>query len=138
MLSRVKPENVFFKYCISYDTIIIDTIRNSKDIDKGEAEAYAQFKKVNAHILVTDDNRFIKSIKKIDLKINIYTSLHIISWLDLADLIPNWVTLVKHLHSIRPFDSKDLRESYIKVAKDLGLSIPKKRINDKCSLKKII
>jgi predicted nucleic acid-binding protein len=138
ILQRLKPEQGFYRLCTSYDSFVMITVEKYKGIDKGEAETYAQLKKVNAHLIISDDKLFIDALKQLDSSIKVYTTLHLICWLEHSKLIPDWNSLVKEVHKIRPFASNELREAYLKVAEQLGLNISKKIVSSKCSLSKIL
>ena len=138
ILQRLNPEQGFYRYCTTYDSIVLSQVVNFKGMDKGEAEAYAQYRKVNAHLIISDDKAFIGALKQLDSTVRVYTTLHLISWLEHSKLIPAWDKLVQEVHKVRPFKSKELREAYVKVAEKLGLNIPNKLVSAKCSLTKII
>lgn len=138
VLERLNPEQGFYRLCNSYDSFVMITVENYKGIDKGEAETYAQLKKVNAHLIISDDKPFIEALKQLDSSIKVYTTLHLICWLEHSKLIPDWNSLVKEIHKIRPFKSKELREAFLQVAEQLGLDISKKTVSAKCSLSKIL
>lgn len=138
ILQRLKPEQGFYRYCTTYDSIVMAMVQGKKGMDKGEAEAYAQFVKVNAHLIISDDKPFIEALKKVNAGVKVYSTLHLICWLEHSKFIPDWYGLVKEVHRVRPFKSKELREAYLEVAEQLGLSISKKNISLKCSLSKIL
>lgn len=138
ILQRLKPDQGFYRFCNSFDSIILNTVTGFKGIDKGEAETYAQFKKVQANLIISDDKPFTEAVRQLDSGLRVYSTLHLICWLEHANLIPEWNCLVKELHKIRPFKSKELREAYLKVAEQLGLYIPKKIVSSKCGLKRIM
>ena len=138
IIQRLNPEQGFYRFCNTYDSIILNTITGFKGIDKGEAETYAQLKKVNAHLIISDDKPFIVAIKQLDGNLQVYTTLHIISWLEQMKFIPEWNNLIIALHNVRPFKSRELREAYLEVAERLGIFIPKKIVSEKCGLKKIL
>ena len=138
ILQRLKPEQGFYRLCTSYDSFVMITVENYKGIDKGEAETYAQLKKVNAQMIISDDKPFIAALKQLDSGIKVYTTLHLICWLEHTKLIPNWNELIKEVYRLRPFKSKELREAYLQVAMQLGIFSDKKMISLKCSLSKII
>lgn len=138
ILQRVKPERGFYRLCTSYDSFVLITAEKFKGIDKGEAETYAQLRKVNAHLIISDDKLFINALKHLDSGIKVYTTLHLICWLEQSKLLPDWNSFVKEIHKVRPFKSKELREAYLQVAKQLGLGISKKVVSAKCSLTKIL
>jgi predicted nucleic acid-binding protein len=138
ILERLKPEQGFYRYCTVYDSIVMAIIDGYNGMDKGEAEAYAQLKKVNAHLIISDDKPFVEALKQLDKGIKVYSTLHIICWLEHSKLIPDWNNLIKEIHKIRPFKSGELREAYLQVAEQLGLNISKKIVSLKCSLSKIL
>lgn len=138
ILQRLKPEQGFYRHCNSYDSLIMSFITNQKGIDKGEAEAYAQLKKVNANLIISDDKIFIKAIKELDATIKVYTTVQIICWLEHIHLISDWKSQIKAIHLLRPFSSKELRQAYILMAENLGLQIKKTEISSKCSLVNIL
>lgn len=138
ILQRLKPEQGFYRLCTTYDSLVMSMVENYKGIDKGEAETYAQLKKVNAHLVISDDKKFIVALKQLDINIRIYTTLHLISWLEHSKLIPDWKGLISEIHQLRPFSSKELREAFLQVAEHLGLPVHKKNVSEKCSLSKIL
>jgi predicted nucleic acid-binding protein len=138
ILQRLKPEQGFYRHCNSYDSLILSFLNNHKGIDKGEAEAYAQLKKVNANLIISDDKEFIAALKHLDASIKVYTTIHIICWLEHSKLISNWKILISDIHKFRPFSSNELRQAYIQLAEQLGLHITKAEISSKCSLTKIL
>ena len=137
ILDRLKPNEGFYSFCTQYDKIILTIIEGEKNIHKGEAEVYAQQKKVNAHYILSDDLRFHKAIKAIDSSVRILTTLHIIAMLDIRQYLLNSEEVVKALHPHYGFESYDLRMAYIESAKELGFTIPKRVLNNKCSFKKL-
>lgn len=138
IIQRLKPEQGFYRYCTTYDSIVLAMVQNQKGINKGEAESYAQLKKVNAHLIISDDKAFTVALKQLDSGIKVYTTLHLICWLHLAGLLPDWENMVKDVHKLRPFKSAELREAYATIVEKFSLSITKKEISKKCSLSKIL
>lgn len=136
MVEKIKPEAKFWRFCTTYDSIVMAMVQGQDGIDKGEAESYAQYKRTNAHFILSDDKKFTIAIKKIDSRAKVYTTLHILSWLQLANFLPDWEKRVLQLCQIRPFGSSTLREAYVDIIKELGLDIHKKQINRMCSLSK--
>ena len=45
ILQKLKTGQGFYRYCTSYDSIVLAMVENYRGIDKGEAESYAQLKK---------------------------------------------------------------------------------------------
>lgn len=138
IIQRVKPDEGFFRYCNSYDSIVYEMVKTQKGVDKGEAEAYAQLKKVNAHLIISDDKSFTKAIRLLDTNVRIFTTLHLICWMEHAGFIQSWPIIIKEVYQIRPFSSKELRESFLHVSKYLGINVSKKVISAKCSLSKLL
>ena len=78
ILNRLNPDRGFFRFCNRYDSIVLAMIRDYKGIDKGEADTYAQLRKVNAHFIISDDKPFIKAMLKLDKTTRIYSKLHLL------------------------------------------------------------
>jgi predicted nucleic acid-binding protein len=137
MLDKLRPNEGFYSFCTRYDKIVLSVIQSKKNIDKGEAEVVAQQKEVNAHYILSDDLKFHKAIKAIDSNVKILTTLHLIAMLDIRKLLINSKEMLRELHSHYKFESFDLRTAYKESAKELGLALPKKILNNKCSFKKL-
>ena len=135
VLNKLRPNEGFFSFCSRYDSVTFTVLRGVKDVDKGEAEAVAQKKAVEAHYILSDDQRFQTAIKKLDSTIKVFTTLHIIAMLDLRQLVENYEAIIKNLHSVHPFKSSHLRTAYRESAEELGIALSKKVLNRKCGLK---
>jgi hypothetical protein len=138
ILKRLRPETGLYRLCTTYDSIVLASVENVRGINRGEAEAYAQLRKVNARFIISDDKAFTNSVYLLDPCIKVYNSLHIICMLHFNGCIANWPSIIRQLHAVRPFGSKDLRAAFTDVARDIGLSFTKKEVSEKCSLKKIL
>lgn len=138
ILSRLNPDVGFYRHCNTYDSITLSIVQGYKGIHKGEAEVYAQYRKVNANLIISDDKEFIEALKGIDKTIRVYTTLHLICHLDHASLLNNWKDLLIELYYCRKFTSEQLRKAYCETAQILGINVHKKTISAKCSLKKIL
>jgi predicted nucleic acid-binding protein len=138
ILERLNPEQGFYRLCSTYDSFIMIIVENYKGIDKGEAETYAQLKKVNAHLIISDDKPFIKALKELDSGIKVYSTLHLICWLHVIGLLSDWENIVRNLYKLRPFKSAELREAYTTIIEKFSLSITKKEISKRCRLSKIV
>jgi hypothetical protein len=139
VLDRLDTEQGFYRLCTSYDSFVNIVVENFKGIDKGEAETYSQFKKIGAQLIISDDKDFTKAIHQLDRGLKVYNSLHLICWLDVLRFLPlDWNSMLKLIHNIRPFHSRDLREAYLEIAARNGISIPLKTLSRKCSLKAIL
>lgn len=137
LLEKLWPNEGFYSFCTRYDNMVLTFIQGVKNIHKGEAEVIAQQKAVNAHYILSDDLRFHKAIKAIDSTVKIFTTLHIIAMLDIQNDLVNSDKIVKTLHQYYKFESYDLRTAYIESAKELGFTLPKKVLNNKCSFKRL-
>ena len=137
-LERLRPNVGFYALCTRYDSIVLAMLQNIKGIDAGEAEAVAQYNKAGAYYILTDDARFANSIRLVHPEIKVISSLHIIALIDFHGLLPDCQPLKKKIHGKLNYKSKQLREAYAYIAKDLGLSLSGKDISKKTSLKKIL
>lgn len=137
LLDRLKPHGGFFRLCTAYDSFAMVLVDGFKGMDRGEAESYAQLKRISANIIVSDDKRFVKALETLDPTIRVYSTLHIICWLDLLSLGIKWAEIIPKIHDVRKFESADLRKAYNDMLKILGLNLSKKEISKKCSLKKL-
>jgi len=138
LLNRLKPEQGFFRLCTAYDSFAMITVTGFKGMDKGEAESYAQFKKINAQFLISDDKGFVNALQQLDPTIKVFSTLHLLCWLDIQSLISDWNDIINRIHHIRPFSSGDLHIAYNDVLKKFGIDKNKKEISKKCSLKGIL
>jgi hypothetical protein len=109
-------------------------LKTAKGIDEGEAEAAAQYQALGSNFVLSDDRKFIEAIRKSGKHFRILTSLHLLAWLDVANLLlvpdPYFHRLYKRIRYTNPH----LRAAYFDVKKFLGLSISKKDFNNKASL----
>jgi predicted nucleic acid-binding protein len=140
IIDRIRPNEGFLALCTRYDIVEFEILKTVKGIHEGEAEAAAQHRKVDSHYILSDDNRFKESIQRIDSGFRIISTLHLIAWLDLAGLISpsdRDKSLRAH-HDRAPFGSAKLREAYRWTAKELSLDLPKERLNDQSSLKRLL
>jgi predicted nucleic acid-binding protein len=137
ILDRLRPNEGFYSFCTRFDKIVLTILQGEKDIHRGEAEVFAQQKEVNAHYILSDDSRFRRAIKAIDSNVKVLTTLHIIAMLDIRQLLMNSEEILKALHAHYRFESFDLRTAYKEAARELGLYLPKKVLNNKCSFKKL-
>ena len=138
LLQKLNPEQGFYRFCTTYDSFVLMEVNRVKGIDKGEAEVYAQMRKVGAQLIISDDKRFIKALKELDRSIIVYTTLHLISIMEVLKVLPDWGSIIKEVHKLRPFSSKDLRIAYVEIIQKYGIQVKKKEISLKCSLKYIL
>lgn len=138
LLEKLRPNVGFYALCTRYDSIVLAMLQNTNGIDAGEAEAVAQYNKAGAYYILTDDARFAKSVNQLHPEIKIISSLHIIALIDFLGLLPDCQLLKRMIHSKLHYKSKQLREAYVYIAKDLGLNVTGKNLSAKTSLKKIL
>src|SRR6266446_4114894 len=62
ILQRLQLDQGFYRLCTSYDSFVLSEINGFKGIDKGEAETYAQYRKIGAQFLISDDKKFINAL----------------------------------------------------------------------------
>ncbi len=136
LIDKLRPENGFFRLCTSYDSILLANVQGYKGIDAGEAETFAQLRRVDANIIISDDKEFIAALQGLDPTIKIYSTLHILCWLSLAGLLKDWESAIVGIHRIRKFKSAELRRAYEEVLFANGLSKSKKEISRMCSISK--
>ena len=139
LLNRLNTEQGFYRLCTAYDSFVAITIASVKGIDKGEAELYSQFKKLSLQLVISDDRRFATAVRTLDAGLQVYSTLHLICWLDVLRYLPtDWNTMITELHGLGPFTSKSLRAAYTEIAQKTGISMTKKVLSEKCSLKVIL
>jgi predicted nucleic acid-binding protein len=137
MLSHLRPNTGFYSLCTRYDSVVYGFIISEKNIHKGEAEVLAQQKEVFAHYIISDDLRFHKAAKSIYPTVKLLTTLHIISMLDILQLLPSTKDILRTLHPHYKFESNNLRQAYTSSAWELGFTLNKQLLNEKCSFKKL-
>ena len=89
VLERLRPNQGFYSACDRYDTIALSIIKGIKGIDRGEAEAVAQYRTINSHYILSDDVKFKKAILSFDSRIKVLTTLHIVAMLDFRQYVVN-------------------------------------------------
>lgn len=137
LLERLRPNQGFYSFCTRYDTLSFELLKTVKGIDKGEAEAAAQQKEVGAHYVLSDDIKFQSAIRSLNSTVKIFTTLHVLAMLDIRELLLSPEKVIKTFHTVHPFKSNYLRAVYTESAKELGIVMSKKILNNKCSFKKL-
>lgn len=127
----------FLIFCNRYDSIALAFLKTTKGIDPGEAEAAAQHKTLDSQFVLSDDLNFINAIRSTDKYIRVLGTLHLIALLDFNKIILNPSDYLKSLYEHSPFTSSKLRTAYQETAKELGINISKKELNEKTSLKSL-
>jgi len=131
LLERLKPNEGFYSLCTKYDTISFVVLKGLKGIHTGEAEVAAQHLEIGTNYIISDDLSFKESLNRRFPHAKIISTLHIISMLDLHRLIHNRDVLLRTLHLKSPVNIQLLRASYWESAKEYGIHITKKEVNDK-------
>ena len=139
IMAGIRLNEGFLALCSQYDSITYALLKTKRGIDPGEADVAAQHKSVNSHYILSDDIRFINSIAKIDSHTKIIGTTHLIAWLDLGKFIleRDRDNLLRTLHSHSPVDSHGLRRAYQSVASEFSLTMTKKELNRKSSVKRL-
>ncbi len=137
LLEKLKPNAGFYSFCTRYDSIVLCTIQTVKDIDAGEAEAVAQFLKVNANYILSDDHRFTVALKMKEPNIKVLSALHILAILDLNRITLDVDRLIQVPHRERPFSKSKLRKAYVDSHIELGIRMSKKWVDKKCDFARL-
>ena len=137
--ARMRLNEGFLSLCSQYDQITHAFLRTAPGIDAGEAEAAAQHKKVYSNYVLSDDLVFINSIRNIDSNTRFLGTVHLIAWLDLGKFVieSERNNLLRTLHSHSLVNANGLRSAYQLVARELGLTLTKKELNEKSSIKRL-
>ncbi|MCA4896597.1 MAG: hypothetical protein ING84_16480 [Cytophagales bacterium] len=137
LLEKLKPNTGFYSFCTRYDSVVLCTIQTVKDIDAGEAKAVAQFLKVNANYILSDDHRFTVALKMKEPNIKVLSTLHILAILDLNRITLDVDKLIQVLHRERPFSKSKLRKAYVDSHIELGIRMSKKWVDKKCDFARL-
>ncbi len=129
--------NSFYKLCTTYDTVVFETIKTVKGIDKGEAEAVAQYKKIPVFGILSDDYTFWKAAQSANLSLRLFDSLYIFAMLDLQYYLPNRKDCFKEYHQMRKFDAPKLKTAYQVAYNDLSLSYTTRELYAKYNFKNL-
>ncbi len=135
LINQMRLNSGFLSICTDYDTISLVTLKTTKGIDPGEAEAAAQHKKIFSQFVLSDDKNFIAGLQLADRHIKVLGTLHLIAWLNTLEIIPDTVEHLKLIHHRIQFNSTMLRSAYVKIHQQLGIPINRKLISKKTSLK---
>lgn len=111
-------------------------MQSAVGIDPGEAAAVAQFQKLSARFIISEDGKFHENAPKLYPGITIIKLKHVFAMLDINNLI-DWALCISLLHKKRKMTSSELRIAYLSVAKWYGLEISGKKLSEKTSLKKL-
>lgn len=129
----------FYKLCNSFDRVVFEFMKSEEYIDEGEAEAVAQAERRQVYIFLTDDTKCIEILEKLKPHIRILDSLTLICTLDIRGYLPlDFSSCLAELYTHYKFDSEKIRQSYQKASRFLGLTIDKKKMNKKISMKNIL
>lgn len=139
VIDKIRLNTGFLALCSEYDSIIHEILKTKPGIDAGEAEAAAQHKKVYSHYVLSDDQAFINSIQLIDPYTKILGTLELIAWLDLGKFVlaVDRDELLRTLHRHSPVNSKSLRKSYQAIARELSMTLTRKELDEKSSIKRL-
>ena len=138
ILQRLLPNRGFWALCTHYDQLSAVFLYDFNGIDKGEAELVSQAEKIGVRLIISDDVKFKNTLESINENLLVVSSLYIIAALDINGFILDQPSLIKAMHEIRPFKSRQLRESYEVALHEYSLKWTKKKISEKTSLKKLL
>ncbi len=136
-LDNILIDSGFYRLCVTYDPVVFASVSQSNQIDGGEAEIIAQAAKRSVYVILADDKKCMKYINQNFSHFRVYSTLDLIVFLDIHKLITNYEKIIFNLKKIRPFKSIDLRMSYERISKEIGISLPKKMLSEKTSLKRM-
>ena len=138
--------NQFYKFCTSYNPIILEEAQ--RYIDKGEADAVAQSDRTGVLVFIADDKLCQGHIRAEYPNIRSHSIYFLIVLAYLQNLLPNAEEVLHEFHQLmyvtkmkRTTQRKYremLRKETIEALKVLGFSYDKKQISFLTSLKNII
>lgn len=135
VLGQIRLSNSFLKLCTTYDIFSKILLEGVKDIDPGEAEAFAQYKKISAHVIISDDRKFASAIQRQDPTVRVINSIFLFAWLDLVGFLPNAKAYLRALYQLRRFPSKQLRTAYQQAALMQGRKIKNRELQRKTNFR---
>lgn len=137
ILDTIRIAKSFYVLCTTYDPVVLDTIKTIKGIDKGEAEAAAQYKKTTVFGILSDDYVFWKAAQQAQLNLRFIDSLYVFALLDIQGFLPDRQECFKEYYAKRKFDAKKLRVAYEQAYSHLSIQHTKKQLSEKCNLQKL-
>lgn len=137
VLERIRLSNSFLKLCTTYDIFSKILLEGVKDIDPGEAEAFAQYKKINAHFILSDDTKFALAVRQQDPTARVMDSVTLIALLDQMGLLKDPKNHLKALYKQRTFTPEKLRTAYKDAAWMQGKKLSNRELQRKTNFKSI-
>jgi predicted nucleic acid-binding protein len=137
ILQKLSNRGQYWINCTELDSFSIALVKGKKGIDEGEAEVYAQSKKIRARYILSEDKKFKKNIVDLDSTVTVISIIHLICFLDITGHIDDWENCAQKLHTLSPFNARTLRKCYTEAARISGVNVSKKQMSAKCSLKKL-
>lgn len=137
-----KPSKEGLKLCQTLEPVVFALLESK--VDRGEAEAIAQAEKVITKFFFTDDAVCKKELKADYEHIGFYSTLHLISLLDVGGWLPDYTTTIQQYFSYRklPENPKNkkkelqhFREEYERAIRHFGIAQTKKELDGKTSPK---
>ncbi len=135
VLSQIRLSNSFLKLCSTYDIFSKILLEGVKDIDPGEAEAFAQYKKIQAHFIISDDRKFASAVRLQDPTVRIIDTVLLFAWLDQLALLSNPKAHLRALFQQRRFTPQQLRNAYKQAAGMLGKKFSNRELQRKTNFK---
>ncbi len=134
VLSQIRLSNSFLKLCSTYDIFSKILLEGVKDIDPGEAEAFAQYKN-QAHFIISDDRKFASAVRLQDPTVRIIDTVLLFAWLDQLALLSNPKAHLRALFQQRRFTPQQLRNAYKQAAGMLGKKFSNRELQRKTNFK---
>ena len=135
--------NQFYKFCTTYNPIILEEAQ--KHLDKGEADAVAQSDRTNVLLFISDDTKCYAHIKATYPNIRLHSTYFLIAIAYFQTLLPNAEAVLQEFHQIMQVSKMRsdtqrtykamLRREATEALKLLGFTYDKKRISFFTSLK---
>lgn len=125
-LLKFYEENQWFKKCQTYQDDVIGLLLTDKNVDEGEREAIAQYKKIQSDLEIEEgrihciiDERYARAVAagmNIEIKGTLYllAKLHFLGHLD-------YFTIVRELRNTRRFSKKYIKAAFEKVKLEMGI-----------------
>lgn len=138
IIGQIQISQGFYRRCIRTDPVTYTLLKTIDKVDPGEAETIAQSLTMSIPYILMDDKKALKHLPDFLNSIRVYNTLTVISLMDISQYIQDYDGCIRGIHSIRKFKSRDLRKSYLQAQEHIGITLSKKHISYKTSLKRIL
>ncbi len=144
--SRIRLGSKGLQLCTTYDSVVLSFIKDQQNVDNGEAEAIAQAQKRYIGLFFTDDDKCIRTLSPLYPNIRFVPTLYLIALLDVLGYLPNYDEVIREYFTYKPLplqskarknEKEKFRSAYKNAVLHFNLSISKKDISKKTSLKRL-